>query len=146
MNLVPPSHLLVGDRSTPAESHTGGKGQARPHKRDETLNLCARHGSTPWLRAPARARLGSIHGTRRKPLSSEVDMGKILVTRHLPAGGLDPLRGHELVQRGEDVPYSRQDLLAAVSDVDAIVCLLTDRIDAEVIQAAPRLRVIGNVA
>jgi glyoxylate reductase len=73
-------------------------------------------------------------------------MGKILVTRHLPAGGLDPLRGHELVQREEDVPYSRQELLAAVSDVDAIVCLLTDQIDAEVIQAAPRLRVIGNVA
>ncbi|HZD00052.1 MAG TPA: D-glycerate dehydrogenase [Actinomycetes bacterium] len=73
-------------------------------------------------------------------------MGRILVTRHLPAGGLDPLRGHQLVQRQQDVPYNRQDLLAAVSDVDAIVCLLTDQIDAEVIAAAPRLRAIGNVA
>lgn len=73
-------------------------------------------------------------------------MAKILVTRQLPAGGLDPLRGHELVQREQDVPYSHQDLVAAVGDVDAIVCPLTDRIDAEVIAAAPRLRVIGNVA
>jgi glyoxylate reductase len=73
-------------------------------------------------------------------------MGKILVTRHLPAGGLDPLRGHELVQRGHDTPWSHHDLLAAVADVDAIVCLLTDRIDAEVLAAAPRLRAVGNVA
>lgn len=73
-------------------------------------------------------------------------MAKILVTRQLPVGGLDPLRGHELVQREQDVPYSHQDLVAAVGDVDAIVCLLTDRIDAEVIAAAPRLRAIGNVA
>ncbi len=73
-------------------------------------------------------------------------MGKILVTRHLPAGGLDPLRGHELVQRERDVAYSHRDLLAAVADVDAIVCLLTDAIDAEVIAAAPRLRAVGNVA
>jgi glyoxylate reductase len=73
-------------------------------------------------------------------------MGKILITRHLPAGGLDPLQAHQLVQREHDVPYSRQDLLAAVADVDAIVCVLTDRIDAEVLAAAPRLRVVGNVA
>jgi glyoxylate reductase len=73
-------------------------------------------------------------------------MAKILVTRHLPEGGLDPLRGHELVQRDEDLPYSHRDLLAAVADVDAIMCPLTDRIDAEVIGAAPRLRAIGNVA
>src|ERR671931_245011 len=73
-------------------------------------------------------------------------MAKILVTRHLPEGGLDPLRGHQLVQRDEDLPYSHRDLLAAVADVDAIVCPLTDRIDAEVIGAAPRLRAIGNVA
>jgi glyoxylate reductase len=73
-------------------------------------------------------------------------MGKILVTRHLPEGGLDPLQGHELVLREQDVPYNHQELLAAVAGVDAIVCPLTDAIDAEVIAAAPRLRVIGNVA
>src|SRR5919198_496102 len=73
-------------------------------------------------------------------------MAKILVTRHLPEGGLDPLRGHELVQRRDDTPYSHEELVAAVAGVDAIVSLLTDVIDAEVIAAAPRLRAIGNVA
>src|SRR5919197_3254998 len=73
-------------------------------------------------------------------------MAKILVTRHLPEGGLDPLRGHELVQRRDDTPYSHEELVAAVAGVDAIVSLLTDALDAEVIAAAPRLRAIGNVA
>ncbi len=79
-------------------------------------------------------------------LASSGAMGRILVTRHLPPGGLDPLAGHELVQRGRDLPFAHDELVAAVATVDAVVCLLTDRIDAEVIAAAPRLRAIGNVA
>ena len=36
---------------------------------------------------------------------------------------------------------------AAVADVDAVVCVLTDRIDADVLRAgAPRLKVVANVA
>jgi glyoxylate reductase len=78
-------------------------------------------------------------------------MGRVLVTRRLPDGGLDPLRaaGHELVERDDDVPFTPTDLAAAVRDVDAIVCLLTDRIDAAVLQAGAdggRLRVVANVA
>ena len=76
-------------------------------------------------------------------------MARVLVTRQLPAGGLDPLTdaGHELVQRNDDVPLSHDELVAAAGTVDAVVCLLTDRIDAEVLAAgAPRLRVVGNVA
>src|SRR5947208_11508354 len=67
----------------------------------------------------------------------------------MPAGGLDPLvdAGHELVQRADDVPLEHDELVAAVSGVDAVVCLLTDPIDAEVLAAgAPRLRVVGDVA
>jgi glyoxylate reductase len=73
-------------------------------------------------------------------------MARVLVTRQLPSGGLDPLDGHELVQRPEDRPLSHDELVAAVGNVDAVVCLLTDRIDAEVIGAALRLAVVGNVA
>jgi glyoxylate reductase len=73
-------------------------------------------------------------------------VGKVLVTRQLPRGGLDPLEGHELLQRPDDRPLTHDELVAAAADVDAIVCLLTDRIDAEVIAAAPRLAAIGNVA
>jgi glyoxylate reductase len=73
----------------------------------------------------------------------------VLVTRQLPAGGLDPLvaAGHELVVRDGDEPYTADELLALAPEVDAIVCVLTDRIDAAVLRAgAPRLRVVANVA
>jgi glyoxylate reductase len=76
-------------------------------------------------------------------------VARVLVTRRLPDGGLDPLveAGHELVQRPSDTPLSHEELVAEATDVDAIVCLLTDRIDAEVLDAgADRLRVVANVA
>lgn len=76
-------------------------------------------------------------------------MARVLVTRRLPAGGLEPLAraGHELVAREDDTPLTHAELVDAVADVDAVVCLLTDRIDAEVLAAgAPRLRVVANVA
>jgi glyoxylate reductase len=76
-------------------------------------------------------------------------MARILVTRRLPAGGLDPLvaAGHELVQRAGDEPYTAAELAELAASVDAIVCVLTDRIDTEVLRAgAPRLRVVANVA
>jgi glyoxylate reductase len=72
---------------------------------------------------------------------------RVLVTRRLPKGGLDPLAGHELVQREDDRPLTRDELMISMRDVDAVVCLLTDRIDAAVIGAGgDRLRVIANVA
>jgi glyoxylate reductase len=76
-------------------------------------------------------------------------VSRVLVTHQLPDGGLDPLvaAGHELVQRAGDEPYTADELVALAPDVDAIVCVLTDRIDAAVLQAgAPRLQVVANVA
>jgi glyoxylate reductase len=76
-------------------------------------------------------------------------VARVLVTRHLPDGGLDPLiaAGHELVERPDDTPYPPDELAALAGDVDAIVCILTDRIDAAVLRAGvPRLRVVANVA
>jgi glyoxylate reductase len=77
-------------------------------------------------------------------------VARVLVTRLLPEGGLVPLEraGHEIVQRDHDAELTHDELVAAASDVDAIVCLLTDRIDREVIAAgaAGRLRVVANVA
>jgi glyoxylate reductase len=73
-------------------------------------------------------------------------MARVLVTRQLPPGGLDPLEGHELVRREGDQPLTHQELVDAAAGVDAIVCLLTDRIDAGVIAAGRNLKAIGNVA
>lgn len=76
-------------------------------------------------------------------------MARVLVTRHLPDGGLAPLvaAGHEVVQRTDDTAFSHAELCAAVADADAVVCLLTDQIDAAVLDAGgDRLRVVANVA
>ena len=76
-------------------------------------------------------------------------MARVLVTRRLPAGALDPLdaAGHEIVARADDTPLTAAELAAAAADVDAIVCVLTDRIDTSVFAAGgDRLRVIANVA
>lgn len=77
-------------------------------------------------------------------------MARVLVTRRLPDGGLDPLvaAGHDLVQRADDTPFTPDELRVAVADVDAVVCLLTDRIDVAVLDAgaAGRLQVVANVA
>jgi glyoxylate reductase len=78
-----------------------------------------------------------------------VQTARVLVTRQLPAGGLDPLlaAGHELVQRDGDEPYTPDELVALAGEFDALVSVLTDRIDASVLRAgAPRLRVVANVA
>jgi glyoxylate reductase len=77
-------------------------------------------------------------------------VGDVLVTRHLPEGGLDPLvhAGHTLIQNETDDRYSAEELAKLAPEVDGILCLLTDRIDATVLQAgaAGRLKVIGNAA
>jgi glyoxylate reductase len=75
-------------------------------------------------------------------------VARILVTRRLPDGGTDPLlaSGHEIIQRGDD-PFTPEELRTAVADVDALVCLLNDRIDDALLDAgAPRLKVVANVA
>ncbi len=66
-------------------------------------------------------------------------MARVLLTCELPPGGLDPLAEHEVV--------SRPSVLAAdISDADALVCTLTDTVDAAVLAGAARLKVVANVA
>jgi glyoxylate reductase len=77
-------------------------------------------------------------------------VGRVLVTRRLPDGGLEPLAGHELIgPKSDDSAYSADELCAFARECDAIVSLLTDRIDAGVLAAGAagsRLRVVANVA
>lgn len=76
-------------------------------------------------------------------------MGRVLVTRRLPDGGLDPLAAHELVgPNPDDEAFTPDELCARAREVDGIVCVLTDRIDAALLDAgaAGSLRVVANVA
>lgn len=69
------------------------------------------------------------------------------ITRLIPEEGLNRVREktHCRVWEGE-LPPPREVLLREVADVEGLLCLLTDPIDAEVMDAAPKLRVISNYA
>lgn len=72
---------------------------------------------------------------------------KVFVTRRIPEEGLAPLRErYDVEVNPEDRILTREELLAGVRRCDALLCLLTDRIDAEVMDANPGLRVISNYA
>ena len=72
----------------------------------------------------------------------------VLVTRRLPASVIARLEASCAVDlwTGRDA-IPREQLLARVQGTDALICLLTDTIDAAVLDAAgPSLRVVANVA
>jgi glyoxylate reductase len=72
---------------------------------------------------------------------------KVLVTSRLPSVALEPLRhATELDYRNEPGPIPRDMLMERVRDIDGLVAQLTDKIDAELIAAAPKLRVVADVA
>jgi glyoxylate reductase len=69
------------------------------------------------------------------------------VTRAIPGAAIARLREHHDVEvwPGE-LPPGRDWLLEQLREADGLLCMVTDRIDAELIEAAPRLRVISNFA
>src|SRR5690606_41220929 len=72
----------------------------------------------------------------------------IVVTRRVPQPALDALTEHaELRIWEEDVPIPRETLLEWIPGADGLYCLLTDTVDAEVLDAAgPGLKVISQMA
>jgi glyoxylate reductase len=73
----------------------------------------------------------------------------VVVTGRIPQPGIDLLReaGHHVVAWDEPHPVSRDELLHRVAGADVIVALLTERIDAELLDAAgPQLQAVCNVA
>lgn len=74
-------------------------------------------------------------------------MARCLVTSALPGGALDRLRErHEVEVWTGGLPAPRAWLMERVGEIEGLLCLLSDRIDAELIAAAPALKVISNYA
>ena len=76
-------------------------------------------------------------------------MARVLVTAQVAGDAVARLRahGHEVTFRDVDSPMPREELLAAVPGVEALVSMLVDRVDGELVDAAgPSLRVVANVA
>ncbi|HLD91936.1 MAG TPA: D-glycerate dehydrogenase [Patescibacteria group bacterium] len=72
---------------------------------------------------------------------------KIFVTRKIP-GNLEPLKsGNEVTVSEFDRPLTPEELIERGKEVDALLSLLTDKIDGEVMDAiGPQLKIISNYA
>jgi glyoxylate reductase len=74
-------------------------------------------------------------------------MHSILITRRLPASVLSKLeRSADIDLYSGEGAIPAEELRARVVGKDALICLLTDTVDTAVIDAAPTLKVIANVA
>lgn len=76
-------------------------------------------------------------------------MVKVFVTRRIPGDHLEKLKavGYEVEVSEFARPIKPEELLEKVRGVDALLCLLTDRIDADLMDAAgPQLKIISNYA
>ncbi len=70
---------------------------------------------------------------------------KVLVTARMPEEVLSSIgRDHQIESYAADLPLDRQELLRSVADKQGLLCTITDRIDTEVLDRAPGLKVIAN--
>ena len=75
-------------------------------------------------------------------------MARVLVTRKIPQQAIERVRGACGVKQWEnDAPIPREVLLEWARGVDGIYCLLTERIDAALLDAAgPQLKVVSTMS
>jgi lactate dehydrogenase-like 2-hydroxyacid dehydrogenase len=75
------------------------------------------------------------------------DKPTVFVTRHIPEAGLRIVRDACAMDLWEgDMPPPRKILLEKVVGCDGLLCLLTEKIDAEIMDAGKSLRVISQMA
>jgi glyoxylate reductase len=74
-------------------------------------------------------------------------MGNVLLTRRIPSSVLTALQGRHTVDLySGDGAIPRDELLQRVAGKDALICVLTDKIDAAVMDAGSSLKVVANIA
>jgi glyoxylate reductase len=74
-------------------------------------------------------------------------MARVLVSRVLPGGAVERLaERHEVEVWPEPLPPPHEELAKRVREVDGLLSMVTDRIDAEFLDGAQRLRAIANYA
>ena len=75
---------------------------------------------------------------------------KIYVTRKIPSAGIELLQanGFEVDVSPKDGVLNKAELISALSakEYDAVLCLLTDKIDKEVFEALPSAKIFANYA
>jgi len=72
---------------------------------------------------------------------------EVLVTRSIPENGLKKLREkHEIEVNEESRVLEKDEIIERIEGKDALLCLLTDQIDEDIIEAGDQLKVISNYA
>ena len=72
---------------------------------------------------------------------------KIFITRKIPEKGLELLKKeHEIEVNPHDRVLTKKEIINGLKGKDGLICLLTDNIDAEVINSEPKLKMIANYA
>ena len=72
----------------------------------------------------------------------------VAVSRQIPAPGVDPLHaaGLDVRYRNIDEACPAEELAALTQPAAGLLCLLSERIDAGLLDAAPNLRIVANMA
>lgn len=75
---------------------------------------------------------------------------RVLVTRRVPKAGIEILRASQRCDIDlwdSDDPISREELLRRVCGLDGLYCLLTEKVDADLLEAAgPQLKVVSTMS
>ena len=74
------------------------------------------------------------------------DLPTILITRKIPLNGINILKSkYKIIINKRNRPFNRTELINNVKNVDAILCVLQDNIDKEIIDTAgPKLKIIST--
>src|SRR5690606_11913114 len=82
------------------------------------------------------------------PVGQPVPRPKLEVSRRIPEDAMAILQAHCDCRSfdHEETPVPRETPLKELADAEGAFVLLTDRIDEEVLAAAPRLRIVANMA
>jgi glyoxylate reductase len=74
-------------------------------------------------------------------------LASVLLTRRIPSSVLTPLQARHAVDLySDDAILPRDELLRRVAGKDALICLLTDKVDGGVMDASPGLKIVANIA
>src|SRR5215218_9197957 len=74
-------------------------------------------------------------------------VGKVFITRTFPFAALERLEAeHEVDVWDDNAPPPREVLLERAAQADALLTLITERVDAELFDAAPSVRAVANLA
>ncbi len=72
---------------------------------------------------------------------------RLLVTRQVPKGAIKLLAPHfEIDHYDKGTAIPRPLLLRKIKQVDALMCILTEKVDAQLLASAPRLRMVATVS